>query len=600
MALLFAGGWHSLNGRLRLCGAVAIMGIAAAVAFSFVSSWRAAYDDVYEYFRGTEAEMSVRLAASLDDIQRAVRNAGYSIAVQRFLLSNNPETVIMNYGVAGEHVSNTLNASEYCRNIYLQNEGGRYLRANRYRITEIRQGIAGNASGIILNRPLFDVRRNKENRDELYFYFPVYNILWTERTNRIICAAACDMSAITSSLPFTEGDPGGAILLLYKNRIVSSSRDISAEEREALLSAVPGQGRARIRGKSCLTIKVSLPETLGRGNSAQQFWDCIYFIPESAVFSRIFSLMNRGLFMLAAVLLLIILILALLIHSVNTGVWRLVEDLNVLEYRQKHVLRKPRLKELELISRSVGLMLERINGAMRREQEINEKLLAAVTAQAQAEFMSYRTQINPHFLFNTLECMRAMAHSSGREGASLETMISSMSRMFRYSIYAKPMVSLSLEIEHARNFMRVMNIRSGGRYTLKERLSKEAADRLVPSMLLQPLVENSISHGFAGRSGGNCVMLLKASLSSEGLLRLRFTDNGAGMEKEELEALMERLEKTGGGSGEVVHALHNIRRRMRLCFGEGFSFDIRSRRGHYTIIEMLIPAGPELAIPEIK
>jgi two-component system sensor histidine kinase YesM len=373
---------------------------------------------------------------------------------------------------------------------------------------------------------------------------------------------------------------------------------VPPEEQAAISAAAPGQSRVRINGKNYLTIKVSLPETLGRNSTggAGFFWDCIYYVPEKEVITRIFSRMNQGLIIISVVVFLITVILMVLIHSMNEGISRLAEDLNALDYSRQFLLREPRLKELNLISHSIKFMLNRINRAVQLEQEANEKLFATVTAQAQAEFMSYRAQISPHFLFNTLECMRAMARSS--KNGQLETMISSMSWMFRYSIYAKPMVGLSMEIEHLSNYTKVMNIRSGGTYTLKTRISAAAAQRLIPSMVLQPLAENSITHGFAGSTRSNCVILLEASCGEKSgePMRLRFVDNGLGIQDKELTGILDELEKEGG----TVHALHNIYRRMKLCFGNGFSFNIRSRRGYYTVIEMLIPGETELAIPEIK
>jgi two-component system sensor histidine kinase YesM len=117
-------------------------------------------------------------------------------------------------------------------------------------------------------------------------------------------------------------------------------------------------------------------------------------------------------------------------------------------------------------------------------------------------------------------------------------------------------------------------------------------------MILQPLAENSITHGFAGSAQGNCTMLLDASCGGDDRdsLRLRFADNGIGIPEE----LAENIQKELGRDGGTAHALQNIYRRMKLCFGESFDFSIRSRIGHYTIIEMQIPEEAELDIPEIK
>jgi hypothetical protein len=203
-ASLFGDQWNSLNGRLKFCGFIAVLGIAAVTIFSLVSSWRSAYEEVHEYFRQAEAEMTVNLNDSLEDIQTVTRNVGYSIPVQRFLLSNNPEIVIMNYNSAVEYITREFNSSRYCKNIYIESARGRYLRAGRYRINEIREGIASNTRGLILNRPIFETRENAEGRNELYFYLPVYNVLWIEQSNEMLCAAVYDLSGVTSLPLFAE------------------------------------------------------------------------------------------------------------------------------------------------------------------------------------------------------------------------------------------------------------------------------------------------------------------------------------------------------------------------------------------------------------
>ncbi|MDR1970432.1 MAG: hypothetical protein LBQ46_00775, partial [Treponema sp.] len=85
MTLRLYDHWYSLNGRLKLCGFVAVLGIAGVTIFSFAASWRSAYRDAYDFFRQAEAEMDSRLNTALDEIQTIARNVGYSIPVQRFL-----------------------------------------------------------------------------------------------------------------------------------------------------------------------------------------------------------------------------------------------------------------------------------------------------------------------------------------------------------------------------------------------------------------------------------------------------------------------------------------------------------------------------------
>ena len=96
----------------------------------------------------------------------------------------------------------------------------------------------------------------------------------------------------------------------------------------------------------------------------------------------------------------------------------------------------------------------------------------------------------------------------------------------------------------------------------------------------------------------NAVIMVQATCAEgpRGPLLFRFADNGAGIEKETLKTLLENSEVEDG----AAHALRNIQKRMRLSFGGGFSFGIKSKPGYYTVIEMRIPSEAELAIPEIK
>jgi LytS/YehU family sensor histidine kinase len=119
-------------------------------------------------------------------------------------------------------------------------------------------------------------------------------------------------------------------------------------------------------------------------------------------------------------------------------------------------------------------------------------------------------------------------------------------------------------------------------------------------MILQPIIENSISHGFSDPPHSNCVILIQTFTlpASEKPLIIRITDNGNGMEGGEEEVLKQNL--AGDGKAERYTALCNIYRRMKICFGPEFQFSIKNKPGFYFAVEMSVPLEMELAIPEIK
>jgi sensor histidine kinase YesM len=611
--------WFSLNGRIQLCLVFSILGMGTVTGFSFFSSWSTAHAEVYRIFDVIENEITFRMEEYLRGYQKTARQAGYSIAVQCFLLSNDPETVILNLPTAMDNISVVYGDSRReCGNICLISYNRRYLAANRSFIWEI-LGLTGGGLGIpetggrLLPGQIpengglwedsfprtgetgpFPLIYSLGNGGNLFLYFfPISNVLWVNPASGIHCIVVCDFTGITEFLPGLENFPTGTVILRYKGITASQNRELDAEENAALDHLPLGRSRTNIGGRRYSALRIS-PMT---------DWDLNCLISEKQILAQVFSRLNNGLLPLCAVMILIALILILMIRSVNAGISKIVTDLNGLEYSQglKYRIDGSHLREIELISHSVGRLLERLDNSFQREQEANRLMIEAITARAKAESMAYRARINPHFLFNTLECVRSMAHR--RNDEDMETIISSLAPMFRYSLFARPLVPLDQELEHAANFITVMNIvrpsAAAPRYHLKIRAGKEARDFLVPSMILQPLAENSIFHGFFGRSNRNNMINIQARRNRKtGNLNIRVTDNGEGMTEAEVTKLNRRIQ--AGRKGEIDIEGHdtlcNIHKRMGYYFTEGFSMIVASKKNSYTRVELLIPrltAGKE-------
>jgi two-component system sensor histidine kinase YesM len=589
--------WFSLNGRILICLVISIFGMGTVTILSFCNSWSAANSESYRIFNIIENETAARIEKSLEGYQKTARQAGYSIAVQNYLFSGNPETVIRSYTAAADSIySAYIDNIRECDNICLISYNGRYLALNRSFIDEIR-GIVDrtiNFSGVNAVKP-FLMMHTLENGDNLSLYFfPLSNILWVDPSLRIISVIVCNFSGVTEIPAGLEGSSTGAAVLRYENAIVSSSRGLSPGELAALARIAQGRSHIVIDNVRYLTVRVFQLE--GR-------WDLTYLVSEKQILNQVFSRLNNGLLPLSAVMIFTMGILILMIRSVNAGITRIVTDLNGLEYSRglKYKMDGPPLREIELISHSVGRLLERLDSSFRREQEANRLMLKAVSAGARAEFMGYRAQINPHFLFNTLECVRSMAHK--RNDEDMETIVSSLASMFRYSLFAGSLVPLAQELDHAANFIRVMNIVRGSpaapKYRLEIQAGKQARNFPVPSMVLQPLVENSIFHGFANSAGGNNLVRIRAfCVKKTGGLAIRVIDNGEGMTAAELEALNRQIRAAGEEDPDFEgrNALCNIHRRMSYYFRDKFSMTVESQKNSHTRVELLIPrerAGDE-------
>jgi two-component system sensor histidine kinase YesM len=604
--------WFSLNGRIWLCLAFSLLGMGTVTSLSFFSSWSAANTEVYRIFDAIETETAARIAEYLEGYQKTARQAGYSIAVQRFLFSTNPETVILNSITAMDNMETAYaDGGRECNNICLVSSNGRYLAATRSFVHDIRN-LTGGGTGIpetggrllpgqILEadgpweNAFFRVGEtgpflliyNLENNRNLFLYFSsVSNILWINPASGILCITVCDFSGITESLPGLKDFPAGAAVLRYKGVTASQNRELSAGEADALNRLPPGRGRTKIDGRRYSTLRISPAAD----------WDLAYLVSEKQILAQVSSRLNNGLLPLCAVMILTAIILILIIRPVNAGISRIVTDLNSLEYGRslKYRINGSHLREIELISHSVGRLLERLGGSFQREQEANRLMIEAVSARTRAEFIGYRAQINPHFLFNTLECVRSMAHR--RNDEDMEIIISSLASIFRYSLFARPLVPLARELEHTENFIKVMNIaRSSAaapKYHLKISAGKRARDFQVPSMILQPLAENSVFHGFFNRGNGNNVISIRAQCGGKtGNLNILIIDNGEGMTESELAALNRRIQADGENEVDIegYNALCNIYRRMGYHFKGGFSMIVDSKKNCYTRVKLTIP-----------
>ncbi|MCC8065826.1 MAG: sensor histidine kinase [Clostridiales bacterium] len=216
----------------------------------------------------------------------------------------------------------------------------------------------------------------------------------------------------------------------------------------------------------------------------------------------------------------------------------------------------------------------------------------------QSRILSLQSQINPHFLYNTLECIRSEALNEG--SASIASMAKSLGTFFRYSISRKEnIVTIQDELDNIRNYIRIQNYRFENRFHFSIDMEEEDQDLLrcqIPKMTLQPIVENSVFHGLETKGSESQVTI--HIRSSQDQILLTVSDNGVGMDETQLTNLRNRMlygtetssekrdpqKSHGNGIG-----LYNINQRLRLIFGEQYGLSIYSIPGEGTDVEVLMP-----------
>lgn len=245
-------------------------------------------------------------------------------------------------------------------------------------------------------------------------------------------------------------------------------------------------------------------------------------------------------------------------------------------------------KAFNEMKHSMKRQVELLEEKNEMERELHKKEREALELQNLMErekLQKLRSQINPHFLFNTLN---VIMYTSQQEGAAkTQELIGSLSRLFRYALASNDtQVPLSREVHIVNELYSLQHARFGDRVQMKWHISPEVdlTETMVPSFILQPLVENSFKHGIGPKEGGGCVDIEIEIVDD--MLRINVSDDGVGMTEEKLEDLRENL-RNPSTTGEHI-GVYNVAARLQL-WGSGCGFEIQSRSGKGTSTVLTLP-----------
>ncbi len=247
--------------------------------------------------------------------------------------------------------------------------------------------------------------------------------------------------------------------------------------------------------------------------------------------------------------------------------------------------------EISEMSRKMNEMLDDIETLNRKVIDSQKRYLELEYAKKQTEMIAYKSQINPHFLYNTFNCIRGMALYKGDGEIAELTM--SLSSFFRYSVQGDETVTIQKALENLQHYANIIHHRFQGKHKISVDADSSVLHMRIPKMLIQPLVENAMLHGLEAKLDSGSV---RVSVSAFGKsLEIIVEDDGEGMEEERLCQLKHAMEQydrdstlTEGGLGI---GFLNVYRRLRLFYGQDAVFELESHRGKGTRIRMLLPAG---------
>ncbi|MDT0163914.1 sensor histidine kinase [Bacillus sp. AG4(2022)] len=242
-----------------------------------------------------------------------------------------------------------------------------------------------------------------------------------------------------------------------------------------------------------------------------------------------------------------------------------------------------RKDELGRVGDSFNKMMNKINNLISDiyQKDINEK---------EAQLRALRAQINPHFLYNTLDAINWMAQFDKTDEVSKMTI--ALSRLLKSSISNnKEFIRLEEEAKYIDDYMTIQKIRFQDKIHYSMQIDEAAKKCLVPKLILQPIVENAMIHGLEKKLE-NGYLLIKGYLKND-LLHIQIIDNGVGMDERTMSALLKgvyvnRDENKGTGNGIL-----NVQNRIKLLFGREYGLKIDSNENVGSVFEMTLPVHRE-------
>ena len=233
----------------------------------------------------------------------------------------------------------------------------------------------------------------------------------------------------------------------------------------------------------------------------------------------------------------------------------------------------------------VGIAVVSLVGPLWITRPIEEQVTAEQKQLRKAEFELLQAQINPHFLYNTLDAIVWSAEAGNQK--QVVKMVGSLSEFFRTSLNkGKEMVTIREELQHVRSYLEIQQIRYQDILSYEIDVPTELHNYLIPKITIQPLVENALYHGIKNRRGGGKISVTGELGESDYIIKV--ADDGIGMNEERLDQVRRGLTDKDPDSGKI-YGLYNVNERIRLEFGEEYGISIDSAYEKGTTLTVRLP-----------
>ncbi len=233
----------------------------------------------------------------------------------------------------------------------------------------------------------------------------------------------------------------------------------------------------------------------------------------------------------------------------------------------------------------VAIIAVSVVGPLWITRPIEEQVTREQKQLRKAEFELLQAQINPHFLYNTLDAIVWSAEAGNQK--QVVKMVGSLSDFFRSSLNkGKEIVSIRDELQHVRSYLEIQQIRYQDILSYEIAVPESLFEYEIPKITIQPIVENALYHGIKNKRGGGKITV--TGFDEGETMLIRVTDDGMGMDDNRLKEVTEGL-KNSNPESKAIYGLYNVNERIRLSLGEEYGISIESEYGKGSNVSIRLP-----------
>ena len=365
-----------------------------------------------------------------------------------------------------------------------------------------------------------------------------------------------------------------ALLLNDEDKVIMSNTDTDGDFTIDVLPGLMGKVKSTNTGSLYEDNHYFFYESVLRGKL-----QVLYIVPNSALVQTIHRTTTLGIIIVSlsvVAALLLSLILSRIISRPIISLSQKMRITNIQNFTDAEEA-KERNDEIGYLQKSFGIMIH-------RNQELIAKEYQSEFEKRNAQISALQAQINPHFMYNTLQVIGGMSLRGKAE--DIYPVVTALSDIMRYSFnFSQEMVPLREEIEYLHGYLSIQNHRFNHRIQFTMDISDELMKVYIPKLILQPILENSFEHGLTQKRG-KWKICLNAAASSDDCLKISISDNGLGMSQDRLDEMRRQLDMADKNamSTSAHIGLINVHSRIRLRFGRAYGVMIESEAGEGTMI----------------